>query len=177
MIINPRTVLVDIAREELGIRETSKNQGPGIAKYWPATSYPEGYKNREPYCAAYACWLIMEAMARGYALGLTSSTRPREAAVRYFVSWARQATSGALIFGPSNGLYFPEPGDLVYYQFTAAHPDHIGIVEDFTGSYLKTIEANTDGSGGRDGDGVYRRTRIQSSAKGFIRLAWKAKKA
>ena len=33
--------------------ETSRNHGPAIEKFWPATSYgPERYKNREPYCAA-----------------------------------------------------------------------------------------------------------------------------
>ena len=45
--------LVSVGKNELGVVETSKNQGAGIEKYWTATSYgPSGYKNREPWCAA-----------------------------------------------------------------------------------------------------------------------------
>ena len=59
---NPREILVALAAAELWVRETSKNQGPGVQKYWAATSYPDGYQNREPYCAAFVCWLIWTAI-------------------------------------------------------------------------------------------------------------------
>ena len=43
------------------IRETSKNQGPGIEKFWEATSAgTNGYANREPWCAAFACWVVRQ---------------------------------------------------------------------------------------------------------------------
>ena len=51
-----KQMLIAVAKEQanLGIRETSNNQGPGIQKYWPATSYGiAGYHNREPWCAAF----------------------------------------------------------------------------------------------------------------------------
>lgn len=172
---NPRTIFVDIAAEELAVRETSRNQGSGIAKYWPDTSYPDGYKNREPYCAAFVCWLIAEAMRRGVSVGLTSKTRPTDAAVRDLVDWARKAASGCKVFAPRDGQFFPSAGDFVWFSFGGEKPDHIGLVEDFDGTIVRTIEANTGPDGGRDGDGVYRKRRNLTLCRGFIRLAWKAK--
>ncbi len=172
---NPRAVLVDVAKRDLWIRETSRNQGLGIERYWPATTYPAGYKNREPYCAAAVCYWIAEAMRRGHELGLTEATRPKDAAVRHMVAWAQRPTSGCKLFAPRDGLYFPQAGDIVYFQFFGAiAPNHVGIVEDYTGSTVKTIEANTDASGGREGDGVYRRSRTLAGCTGFIRVAWRA---
>jgi len=170
---NPRSILVDIFSEEVQVREASRNQGAGIAKYWRDTSYPDGYEDRQPYCAAAICYVIAEAMRRGHTLGLTSATRPKSASVRQLVTWARKATTGAKVFAPRDGLYFPQAGDLVWFAFGGSAPNHIGLVEAFDGSTVKTIEANTGSDGGRDGDGVYRKRRALALCRGFIRLAWK----
>jgi len=168
--MNPREAFVKIAREELHVRETTRNNGPGIAKYWLDTSYPSGYMNREPYCAAFVCWVIAEAERRGCKVG----PKPRDAAVRNIVSWAKRPGNGAMVFlaGPRDRT--PRAGDLVYWRFNSQHPNHIGIVESVSGTAIHTIEANTDGSGSREGDGVYRKRRTIAAAAGFIRLAWKA---
>jgi hypothetical protein len=171
---NPRAALVLIAQKQIGIHETSQNHGDGIAKFWTATNYPDGYANREPYCAAFVCWLVMQALSLGYALGLTASTRPREAAVRNFVAWAHQPASGALVFAPGDTSYEPSAGDVVWFEFGGDHPDHVGLVESFDGHTVRTIEANTGATGGRDGDGVYQKSRALNLCRGFIRLAWKA---
>ena len=47
-----RQKLIDIAMRDEGQKETSRNRGPAIEKFWTATNYPDGYVNREPYCAA-----------------------------------------------------------------------------------------------------------------------------
>jgi hypothetical protein len=176
MKINPRKILADIAAGEVGIRETGRNQGPGIEKYWRATNYPTGYANREPYCAAFVCWVIWQAMQDGHLLGLTTSTRPRDAAVRNLVAWARRDGSGARIILPSKFILIPPAaGDLIYFAFGGSTPNHIGIV---TGppanGIVPTIEANTGAAGERDGDGVWRKSRRATLASGIIRLAWKA---
>lgn len=176
--MNPRSILVTVAAESLGVRETSKNQGPGIKAFWLDTSYPDGYENREPYCAAFQCHVAAEVLRRGLAVGLTEKTRPRDAAVRSFVDWARKASSGCKVFAPRDGQFFPSAGDFVWFQFGGDHPDHIGLVTDFDGhTTVHTIEANTGDSGGREGDGVYRKTRALTLCRGFIRLAWKARAA
>jgi hypothetical protein len=176
MKINPRQILADIAAGEVGVRETGRNQGPGIAKYWPATNYPNGYTNREPYCAAFVCWVIQQAMQEGHALGLTASSRPRDAAVRNLVAWSRKDGSGARIILPSKILIIPPAaGDLIYFAFGGSTPNHIGIVAGpAVNGIIPTIEANTGALGERDGDGVWRKSRRVNLAAGYIRLAWRA---
>jgi hypothetical protein len=169
--INPRKSFVDIARAEVGTRETSRNQGPGIAKYWADTTYPTGYKNREPYCAAFVCWVCAEAERRGHGVGPV----PNSAAVRNIVSWARMIGKGAIVFTGTSKKYRPQAGDLVWWAFGGNAPNHIGIVAALDGAnQIRTIEANTNPAGSREGDGVYERKRTISGAGGFIRLAWKA---
>jgi cell wall-associated NlpC family hydrolase len=170
--MNPRTIFVEIAKSQLAVRETSRNQGHGIEKYWMDTNYPNGYQNREPYCAAFVCWVVAEAIRRGFKVG----PAPRDASVRNLVAWARRDGNGALVFSPSSSKYTPQPGDLVYWAFGGSTPNHIGIVETVRGKTINTIEANTDSSGGREGDGVYLRSRSVSGAAGYIRLAWKAER-
>jgi GNAT superfamily N-acetyltransferase len=168
---NPRKIFVEIAREEVGTRETSRNQGPGIAKYWTATTYKDGFKNREPYCAAFVCWVCAEAERRGHGVGPV----PNSAAVRHIVSWARGLNRGATVFNAGSKLYEPQAGDLVWWAFNGSQPNHIGIVARKDGiNQIVTVEANTNPAGSREGDGVYERKRSISGAGGFIRLAWKA---
>jgi peptidoglycan hydrolase-like protein with peptidoglycan-binding domain len=73
--------IVGLARADLGIRETEgKNHGPGIAKFWPATNYPTGYANREPYCAAAVCYWVKEAAGSikpAFDLPRTATAPPR----------------------------------------------------------------------------------------------------
>lgn len=55
-----RKKLVDIAMRDVGQTERSRNQGPAMKKFWPATNYPDGYVNREPYCAAAVAYWVRE---------------------------------------------------------------------------------------------------------------------
>jgi hypothetical protein len=148
------------ARKEVGTRETSKNQGPGLAKYWTATSYHRGYDNREPYCAAFVCWVIEQATAgSSHAFSL-----PRSPVAYDFEKWgAANAGKGVQVLP---GGSTPKPGDI----FTLTSTSHVGIVLSVTGSRMQTIEGNTDGSGSREGDGVYQRERPISSTRKLVRI-------
>lgn len=150
--------LVDLATQELlkDVRETSKNQGAEIAKYWTATTYPTGYANREPYCAAFVCWLFMIA-AKGRKVPFTLPKSP----VAYdFEAWAKANAGKGVTVSKT-----PQAGDV----FTLATASHVGLVVGVSGSTVITIEANTDGSGSREGDGVYKRSRSIASVRQFIR--------
>jgi peptidoglycan hydrolase-like protein with peptidoglycan-binding domain len=155
-------VIVRIAEGELKVKETSKNQGPGIEKYWPATNYPEGYRNREPWCAAFAAWCVREAGLREGWLK-KDAARPRSAAVREWVPAALRL--GWEVFGPRDGLRFPSAGDVVV--FTSSH---MGIVTDFDGTWVHTIEGNTNAAGNREGKFVMRHQRVLGYCRSFIRL-------
>jgi peptidoglycan hydrolase-like protein with peptidoglycan-binding domain len=150
--------LVDIATQELlkDVRETSKNQGAEIAKYWTATTYPNGYKNREPYCAAFVCWLFMTAAAGRK----VPFTLPKSPVAYDFESWARANAGKGVTVAKT-----PQAGDV----FTLDTASHVGLVVGVNGSTVITIEANTDGSGSREGDGVYKRSRSIASVRQFIR--------
>lgn len=150
------SLLVEIASSQLGVAETSQNQGPGIAKYWTATSYPEGYANRDPWCAAFMCWVFMEA---GKRVSLPFK-RPQTAAAFGFETWAKD-----------NGLTVQRSpqrvrrGDVVVYTFS-----HIGIAatdSDAAGDF-EAIEGNTNAAGHREGGGVMRKRRNVSLVRSVM---------
>lgn len=151
--------VVDVARSQVGIRETSKNQGEGIAKFWAVTSYANGYANREPYCAAFVCWCIAQA-SKGFPQ--RKFTLPSSPVAYDFEKWGRaNAYAGVTV---RDGK--PKPGDV----FTLATASHVGIVVATDGDTMTTVEGNTNGSGSREGDGVYIRQRSVASARKFISL-------
>jgi hypothetical protein len=157
--------LISIARNEIGVRETSKNQGPGIAKYWTATTYQGGYNARAPWCAAFTSWCIRQA-------GLfPEANRPKTAAAFRgggYESWARSVAPRATLRMHSRQV---QAGDLVIFSFS-----HIGIAStnsDGNGNF-RCIEGNTTGAGlgGRDpsSGGVFEKNRRISLIRSTITI-------
>lgn len=162
-----RKRLVDIALEEVGVREVgTTNTGKRVVQYQAATDLGgTGW----PWCAAFVCWCIKEwlkdAEVRA-ALKLTPSAaerwRPKTAAAFGFHEWAK--SRGLLVMGDGASVVL-HTADLVTYDFS-----HIGIVKDDMADMIFTIEGNTDGGGSRDGGGVWQKTRRRELARRFIRL-------
>lgn len=148
--------LILIANDEVGTSETSKNQGPGIKKYWTATNYPDGYENREPWCAAYVCWCIKQCKV------FTESNRPKTASAFGYEEWANNLGL-TLIKLP----YIIKRGDIVIYKFS-----HIGIATEDSDSDgdFRAIEGNTNDAGSREGGSVLIKSRNISSVRSVIRL-------
>ena len=164
-----RKKLIEIARLDVGKLETSRNQAPFIKKFWPATSYPEGYVNREPYCAAAMCywvqqWLTIPEVLT--ALNMSASAaekwRCKSAAAFGWLDWAVKKGLVLLSDSQSETLH---TGDVVVFDFS-----HIGVVVTDFDTHVHTIEANTGAAGGREGDGVFEKIRARSLAKKFIRI-------
>lgn len=155
--------ICSILLTQLEIRETSRNQGPGIKKFWDATNYAEGYANREPWCAAFACWIVQQAMAS--AGGTYTFKRPTTAAAYGFENWSlAQDLSTWTKKPPYNDI---QAGDIVIFNFS-----HIGFAVGSPNSagFVRTIEGNTDDAGSRDGGGVYQKTRALSLVRSRIRF-------
>jgi hypothetical protein len=166
--------LVTIAKRDVGKVETPRNnQGAWIKRFWPSTSYPEGYSNREPYCAAaMAFWLdtVGDELAKaGLLESLTGMTaeqfekwRCKSAGAWAWQAWAKKAKGVTVL--PDTAT--PQKGDIVIFDFS-----HIGLV---TGQPAKgriaTIEANTGPAGERDGDGCWEKNRPQEVARCFLRF-------
>jgi hypothetical protein len=126
--------LLYITKGELGVREaTGNNDGKRVEEYLVSVGLQKG----APYCAAFVSWAFRQA---GYA-------NPR-------TGWSPALfPSGAMVKNPSPGnvfgIYFPGLKRVA----------HCGFVERVKGSWIYSIEANTNLPGGREGDGVYRRLR------------------
>lgn len=152
--------VVRVAKTQIGLRETSKNQGPGLAKYWTATTYPTGYANREPYCAAFVCWVVREACLNK----VIPFSLPNSPVAYDFEKWgAANASKGVSVLTNKST---PKPGDI----FTLATASHVGIIKSVDSLTVTTIEGNTDGSGSREGDGVYEKIRRIATIRKLVRI-------
>lgn len=146
--------LVAVARSQVGVKESGNNGGTLIREYQSKTWLEPG---AWPWCAAFVCWCISAASAKsGHPVPVPNTPRARE-----FTTWGRRNFS--LIHKPRSVA----PGDIVIYQFKSGW--HVGIACEFSaGSTVDVVEGNTDGSGGREGDGVYIRNRKLSSIHSVV---------
>lgn len=165
-----RQKLIEIARRDVGKVEETQNTAPWIAKLWPATSYPDGMANLEPYCAAGVAhcvkvWLEAKEVrdAFGYSAEAAEKWRCKSARAFDWEKWAKQKNLTVL---PSNCIL--HAGDLVIYRHS-----HIEIVTDDDGTMkgpFRAIGYNTNAAGARDGEGCFEKPRSRDKVKCFIRL-------
>jgi len=162
-----REKLIQIALGDVGKTEVTHNQGEWIEKFWPATSYPDGYDNQEPYCAAAACywlceWLKLPDVQRAYGMDWSSldDWRCKSAAVFDWEDWAHGWDLPVL-----DRDAVLHTGDAMIFDCS-----HIGYVWTDRGDNIITVEANTGPMGERDGDGCYIKIRSRNEARSFIRL-------
>jgi hypothetical protein len=153
--------MVSLAREEIGVSEVDgSNCGPRVDEYKAATwlDADKGW----PWCAAFICWLIREAIEGED----TRFKRPRTAGAWDFENWAKQeSTNGVELRKPTNEDI--KVGDIVVFTFS-----HIGLaVKDADSSgYVVTIEGNTNGAGSREGGSVLEKKRHVSKIRSRIRI-------
>ena len=164
-----RQSLVEIARRDVGKKEVTRNRAPWIAKYWPATSLPNGHADRQPYCAAAVCYWVQQWLALPEVLAALKMTptgaerwRCKSPAAFGWLDWANARKLEVLSDRPTERL---RVGDLMIFDVS-----HLGIVRDDDGGNVWTIEANTGNGSVRDGDGCFERKRDRSAARAFVRL-------
>lgn len=134
--------LIAIARAQIGVREaTGNNDGAAVEAYLRYT----GNKKGEPWCASFISWVFGRA---GYA-------QPRTA-------WS------PALFPQSRRVLKPAPAHVfgIYYS-KLKRIAHAGLVERVKGSWVSTIEGNTNVDGRREGDGVYRKLRHQRTISAY----------
>lgn len=129
-----RARLVNIAENEIGVREkTNHNDGTRVLAYLSLVKLKIG----DPYCAAFISFVFAGAGLNqprsGWCPDLFPSSR-----------LARSALPGNII-----GIYFPEKKRIA----------HVGLIVQQDDSWVTTIEANTNVTGSREGDGVYKKRR------------------
>lgn len=178
-----------IYTSQIGIREKPSNRGAEVEQYLRYANLAKG----NPWCAAFVCWVFGQANIENprtgwspdlfkdskviwnraesgkrkvESLSVESVTRnqdpiaigSRTSGIAYIYP-TRQTTGKPVAIGrqPDTGdvfgIYFPDKKRIA----------HAGFIDQWDGSWLITVEGNTNVSGGREGDGVYRKRRpIQS---------------
>lgn len=162
--------MVQAAEALLDVREaTGHNDGPQVAWILAHVELAEGVS----WCGAFVYTAMAEAGVTLPAPARAYAWAPTWTASR--VIW-KACDLKALSPGPpprERGVE-PDPGDVFGLWFAnKGRVAHVGIVRDWMpgSKYMLTIEGNTDGSGGREGDGVYSRKRLKSQLWAVSRWA------
>lgn len=142
-----------IAQTQVGVRETGRNSGPEVDAYLSSVNLGPGY----PWCAAFVHWAFETGAA---SIAVPCPCPDTAGALRLWdlcPDW--RVTDG------------PQSGDV----FVIDHGHglgHVGFIESVDPvGVLVTVEGNTNASGGREGDGVYRRTRRRDEiTRGYLRI-------
>ncbi len=163
----PQATLPMIASNYVGVMETGDNKIGDNAKMreifeaddLTVGSATDGYA----WCSAFVSLCTQKLIAgNGGRFGRLAA--PREPSVNGFLdTWA--ANQKCLIFSPTSQVIRPQIGDICVFTFS-----HIGIVESVNPAAVGTIEGNTNEAGGREGTGVWRKSRSLSVVRKFIRL-------
>jgi len=156
--------IVELAAKEVGVEEIDgTNCGPRVNQYKAATNLPPD--EPWPWCAAFVCWLVREAMAATGIKETARFKRPRTAGAWAFENWSLSQDATTQTRKPHRGDI--QPGDIVVFTFS-----HIGIAvgEPDAEGYVATIEGNTDAAGSREGGGVFRKRRKLSAIRSRIRF-------
>ena len=167
-IINAKQQKVQkIYTTQIGIREKGSNSGPAVEQYLLYVNLPKG----NPWCAAFVCWVFGQANIDNPRTGwspdlfkgskvIWGKAESRKLKVESREKHKDGNSLGAMSVRPTTNNQQPTTGDIFGIYF----PDknriaHTGFIDQWDGTWLITVEGNTNVSGGREGDGVYRKRR------------------
>lgn len=145
--------VLDVARKELGVRESPPNSNEVKYNDWYYGRHVSG--KAFPWCMAFVQWCFDRAGAPLPYLTVSCSS---------LLTWYQRNQPWAVYKSP-------EPGDIVIYNF-----GHTGIVESVNGNTITAIEGNTSPSAGgsqSNGGMVCRKTRGIKTVTAFIRPDFK----
>lgn len=128
---------------QIGVRElTGNNDGKAVETYLRYCGLSKG----EPWCASFVCWVY----GQNNVLNPRSGYCPDLFKQKNLV-WKRNSHRNATPRqGDIFGIYFPERQRIA----------HTGFIDKWGTTQVSTVEGNTNQSGSREGDGVYRKIRL-----------------
>ncbi|GAB4242814.1 MAG: hypothetical protein Tsb0034_20440 [Ekhidna sp.] len=139
-----RAKLQQVYTGQIGVKEQGgANRGKQVEQYLAAVGFAPGYA----WCAAFVSWCYQQANVE----------HPRSA---WVPSYARVQH---LIYKRGEFINrMPQAGDVFMIWFDRLNrPAHIGFVDEWQNQWVITVEGNTDDNGSREGDGVYKKRRLQ----------------
>ncbi len=143
-ISSKRAKLQQIYTSQIGVREQGgANRGEQVEQYLAAVGFAPGYA----WCAAFVSWCYQQVDVQ----------HPQSA---WVPSYSKKQN---LIYQRGQFIKkLPRAGDVFMIWFDRLNrPAHIGFVDEWKGHWVTTVEGNTNDDGSREGDGVYRKRRLQ----------------
>ena len=137
-----REQLIKTFRSQIGVRQTNGNTGPEIDMYLASVGLGPGY----PWCGAFMSWGYQE---HNLSVPETGAWTPS-----WFID-GRVIPNNQAQLGDVGGLYFSNLGRIA----------HIMVFDENwsdAGNLIITVEGNTNDTGSREGDGVYRKRRSKN---------------
>lgn len=162
------SAIVKIASAEIGTEEVKgSNCGPRVNQYKAATNLDP--KEAWPWCAAFVCWVVREALKATGVKETATFKRPTTAGALDLENWSlRQDDSTQTRVPPRKADLLP--GDIITFKFqTGGHTGFAVSAPDKNGDFY-SVEGNTDQAGSREGGGVFRKRRNVSQLHGRIRF-------
>jgi hypothetical protein len=144
-----RACVVSSFQKEVGTHEVGYNTGPRVNDYLKASGNAPGAY----WCGAFVTWVIRRC---GPAIKIPAGP----GAAR---NWFHPGPTLYYVRNKLGSLLNAKPGDCVgFFYANLGRIGHIGFVESVGENSLITVEGNTGDSGGRNGDGVYRKRRMKA---------------
>ena len=147
-VVRRTDVVALIYTQETGVREaTGSNDGSRVEEYLAAA----GRRKGDAWCAAFVTWVFRQAGVEAVVSGWSPDWFP--------------AKNTVYVHGKANNTV-PQRADVfgIYFQ-SLGRVAHVGFVdrwEEGVSGFAVTVEGNTNESGSREGDGVYRKRRLKS---------------
>lgn len=166
-----RVTTKKIYDSQIGIRERGNNTGLEVDKYLNYVNLKKG----QPWCAAFVCWVYGQAGVEnprsGWSPALFKRNKviwDRVESVKLKVESREKHKDGnsleSMSVHPTTNTQHPTTGDIFGLFFPEKKRiAHTGFIDQWDGTWLITVEGNTNVSGGREGDGVYRKRRLVKS--------------
>lgn len=142
--LSQRAQLRQVYQSQVGIKEQGgANRGEQVERYLASVDLGPGHA----WCAAFVSWCFQQATIHHP----TSAWVPS-----YVVGKNLVYLRGKFIRA------LPQPGDVFLIWFDRLRrPAHIGFVDEWQDRWVITVEGNTNDNGSREGNGVYRKRRLQ----------------
>ncbi len=147
VIVEPpiRQQLIETFRSQIGVRQTGNNTGPEIDMYLASVGLEPGYA----WCGAFVSWGYQE---HGLPVPETGAWTPS-----WFIS-SKTIPKEESDLADVGGIYFNSLGRIA----------HIVVYDEVwseAGNLILTVEGNTNDTGDRTGDGVYRKRRSKNQIR------------
>ncbi|RQO65113.1 hypothetical protein DBR40_24705 [Pedobacter sp. KBW01] len=136
---------------QIGVRElTGRNDGIQVEAYLKYVWLKKG----DPWCAANVSWCF----------GQNGFSKPRSGGCVQLME------QGETIYLKGKVKEIPQMADVFYIWFeNKGRVAHTGFIDNWSNTWVTTVEGNTNAAGSREGDGVYKKYRMKGQIYAVVK--------